>query len=306
MAYSTVLLDGTLSRDTTLSIASYLWTQTAGPTVTLSGAGAAQASFVAPKVSSPSTLTFMLTVTDSKGGASTTSGSLIVYPASAAQLTPAILAVELLQEVTDNIHNDAVPVDGPPLMGGTALIQVTMSGAVQKPTFSLVDATGRILGALTLSVSGSSSVQPIDFSGSFIVPTVPFQVLASGTTADGQKYSLTSPTSISPMNMTLAFSPPKLTLAAGASGTTQLIIFNAGTDASFTVQFTDPSGLLSNAGNVTISVAQGQSATVPITVSFPATLKNVFSPKLVASASVAGDATRSGITTLPVWLDGAP
>jgi hypothetical protein len=128
------------------------------------------------------------------------------------------------------------------------------------PTFSLVDATGATLGPLTLSISGSSSVQPIDFAGSFVAPSVPFQVAATGTTADGA--------------------------------------------ANFTVQFTNVSGLLSNASNLNVSVAQGQSVSVPITVTFPATLKNVFSPKLVATASVTGDATRTGTTTLPVWLDG--
>jgi len=306
MAYSPVLLDGTLSRDTTLAIASYAWTQTAGPTVTLTDASTAQASFTAPQVSSTSTLTFQLTVTDSKGGASTYSGNVSVYPASTAQLVPAFIALRFLSAVNDNMHNDAVPIDGPPLMGGSAIIQATLSGVVVNPTFTLVDANGKTLGPLTISTSGSGSVQPIDFAGILTVPTVPFRVLAAGTTADGQKYSLTSPRLVTPMNMTVAFAPSNLTLAPGASGATQLNIYNGGAAASFTVQFTDPSGLLANDANVTVQVAEGQSAAVPVTVTFPATLKNVFAPKLTATASVTGDPTRMGATTLPVWLDGSP
>ncbi|WP_202626694.1 glycosyl hydrolase family 18 protein [Steroidobacter agaridevorans] len=51
------------------SIASYLWTQTAGPGVTLNGASTATASFTAP--SSNTTLTFRLRVTDNQGATAT-------------------------------------------------------------------------------------------------------------------------------------------------------------------------------------------------------------------------------------------
>src|SRR5689334_5463667 len=51
------------------SIASYQWSQTAGPGVTLSGANTATASFTAP--ASNTTLTFRLTVTDNSGATGT-------------------------------------------------------------------------------------------------------------------------------------------------------------------------------------------------------------------------------------------
>ena len=64
----TVLLDGFNSSDPDDGIASYLWTQTAGPSVTLSDAGAVQPTFVAP-IADPSgaVLTFRLTVKDVGG-----------------------------------------------------------------------------------------------------------------------------------------------------------------------------------------------------------------------------------------------
>jgi subtilisin family serine protease len=61
---STVKLNGTVSSDPDGTIVSYAWTQLSGPTVTLSGAGAAVASFTAP---TQGTLVFELTVTDSDG-----------------------------------------------------------------------------------------------------------------------------------------------------------------------------------------------------------------------------------------------
>jgi hypothetical protein len=64
----TVLLDGSNSSDPDDGIASYLWTQTAGPSVTLSDAGAVQPTFVAPIVdSSGAVLTFRLTAKDVGG-----------------------------------------------------------------------------------------------------------------------------------------------------------------------------------------------------------------------------------------------
>jgi hypothetical protein len=50
------------------SVASYRWEQLAGPAVSFAN-GTAAISFVAPSLSSPSTLTFRLTATDNDGGA---------------------------------------------------------------------------------------------------------------------------------------------------------------------------------------------------------------------------------------------
>ena len=61
-----VTLSGTAD-DTDGTIASYVWEQTGGSTVLLSGADGAIATFAAPDVSMDGTLTFRLTVTDNDG-----------------------------------------------------------------------------------------------------------------------------------------------------------------------------------------------------------------------------------------------
>jgi len=64
----TITLDGSNSTDPDDGIASYLWTQTAGPTVTLSDPTAVQPSFTTPDVEPDGTsLVFELSVTDSGG-----------------------------------------------------------------------------------------------------------------------------------------------------------------------------------------------------------------------------------------------
>jgi hypothetical protein len=68
----TVTLDGSNSTDADGSIASYLWTQKAGASVTLSDAASAQPTFTAPYVGlTGEALTFQLTVTDNGGLADT-------------------------------------------------------------------------------------------------------------------------------------------------------------------------------------------------------------------------------------------
>lgn len=62
-----VSLSGTGSTDPDDGVASYQWSQTSGPTVTLSGANRATASFVSPRTRSGTRLVFRLTVKDKAG-----------------------------------------------------------------------------------------------------------------------------------------------------------------------------------------------------------------------------------------------
>jgi len=73
-----VNLDGSGSSDPDGSIASYAWTQTAGPTVTLNNDTTATPSFTAPLVVAQATLTFELTVTDDVGSQGTDTVDVII------------------------------------------------------------------------------------------------------------------------------------------------------------------------------------------------------------------------------------
>jgi K319-like protein len=72
---STVTLDASASQDPTGQGLAFIWVQTSGPTVTLTGANTAKATFKAPNVNGNTALTFLVTVTDAlgqKAAASTT------------------------------------------------------------------------------------------------------------------------------------------------------------------------------------------------------------------------------------------
>ncbi|MBI4776484.1 MAG: hypothetical protein HY788_20295 [Deltaproteobacteria bacterium] len=86
---SSVVLNGSGSSDPDDGIESYLWEQTAGPTVILTGATAAQASFTAPEVGLGGVaLTFRLTVTDHESLSST--DSVVVTVTDLAQNAPPV------------------------------------------------------------------------------------------------------------------------------------------------------------------------------------------------------------------------
>jgi hypothetical protein len=69
---TTVTLDGTGSGDADGDTLSYAWTQTAGPSVSLDDASAAQPTFTAPDVSAETTLTFEVEVSDGTDATSDT------------------------------------------------------------------------------------------------------------------------------------------------------------------------------------------------------------------------------------------
>jgi K319L-like, PKD domain/Fibronectin type III domain len=79
---ATVFLDGSKSSATSGSITSYAWTKTSGPAISLSGANTVRASFKAPSVSSITTLTFQLKVTNSQGLSDVDTCQVTVVPAT--------------------------------------------------------------------------------------------------------------------------------------------------------------------------------------------------------------------------------
>jgi hypothetical protein len=83
-AGATVALDGSGSSDPEGAIASYQWSQSGGPTVSLTGATTVRPTFVAPAVATDTVLTFALAVADAAGAGSSAAVRVTVRPAAAA------------------------------------------------------------------------------------------------------------------------------------------------------------------------------------------------------------------------------
>jgi hypothetical protein len=301
LSYATVLLDGSHSVDPTTQIVRYAWTQAAGPSVTLTGATTAQATFSAPQVTSPTPVSFVLSVTDAKGATSNAKATVTVSPATTADLHVGILSTTFFKPDTTSAHSQFDQTDGPPLAGATLTVRVALSGAVQSPTFALVDTSGKVLTPLTLSLLGSPSSQPIVFGGPVTIPAVPFAVSASGTTANGQTYSVRSSPAIPPMLMTISFVPSLVRVLPGTAGSSQLVIYNGGPAATFNISYSDSNALLTAQPASSIQIAAASTATIPVTVEYPPTPASLVAPRVITTASVSGDASRVGTATLRVW-----
>jgi hypothetical protein len=88
-----VTLDGSNSQPSD-GIQSFSWTQTGGPSVALSDANNARASFVAPAVTSNAILSFRLTVVNQSNQADTDSTLITVEPQATAAVTTALALLE--------------------------------------------------------------------------------------------------------------------------------------------------------------------------------------------------------------------
>ncbi|KHT47021.1 glycosyl hydrolase family 18 protein [Vibrio sinaloensis] len=82
---ATVSLDGSASKDSDGTIASYQWSQVSGTPVTLVGASSAAASFDVNEVTQTQTLSFKLTVTDNEGA---TASDTVTVTVNAKDLPP--------------------------------------------------------------------------------------------------------------------------------------------------------------------------------------------------------------------------
>jgi hypothetical protein len=126
------------------SIASYLWTQTAGPSVTLTGATTATATFTAPTVTADTVLSFQLTVTDNQGATGTASVDVTVRNVAVAQPDLAITA--LTAPVTSIRRGRTMTVSYTVQNLGTAPVLLTAT-AIYLSTDTTITTGDRVVGA---------------------------------------------------------------------------------------------------------------------------------------------------------------
>jgi serine protease len=133
MRGSAVTLDGTASSDPDGNIVSFAWTQTAGPTVTLTNADQAQVSFTAPDLADPTDLEFELTVTDNDGLSASDSVTITVVPQTFS--ISGVISVAASTD-TDSDVNDpdaAFQRNDTPAEAQTISNPVTLGGHVNRP-----------------------------------------------------------------------------------------------------------------------------------------------------------------------------
>lgn len=91
-----IMLSAELSDDVDGTIATYLWTQTSGPVVTLSDSTSLTPEFTAPDIDAVTTLTFELVVTDDQGATDSVTTNIFVNPTADNQVPNSMLEDSLL------------------------------------------------------------------------------------------------------------------------------------------------------------------------------------------------------------------
>ncbi|NQZ12651.1 MAG: VCBS repeat-containing protein, partial [Algicola sp.] len=108
---STVVLASN-SVDSDGSINTFQWTQTAGNTVSLLDANSAQASFVAPTLTTSQDLTFSLSIIDNEGATATDSVIVTVVPVNASPVIYAGADQSVNEQTTVTLSGSATDTDG--------------------------------------------------------------------------------------------------------------------------------------------------------------------------------------------------
>lgn len=119
------------------TIDSYAWEQTGGPSVLLSGAHTHRATFIAPAVSSPTSLWFRLTVTDNDGDSASDEAIVTVNP-----------GVPPAEEISIAVEKMADPMSA--MVGDTVRYTYTVTNTGEATLFNVTAIDDR-LGDITLS-----------------------------------------------------------------------------------------------------------------------------------------------------------
>ena len=177
-----VLLFGAGSSDPDGTISGYAWTQTAGPTVTLSYADTAHANFTAPAVSQDTVLTFRLTVADDVGTTAADTVRIAVRPSAANRAPQANAGTDQVATSGDSVTLFGISSWDPDgAIASHRWIQtqgpaVTLSGAATATaTFTAPAVSGETVLAFQLTVTDDDGATDTDTVRVTVEPPPPNQ-----------------------------------------------------------------------------------------------------------------------------------
>jgi hypothetical protein len=190
-----------------------------------------------------------------------------------------------------DIHGGFAPIPGQPLAGAEGTGEAAMLGSVATTTFKLVNEQGETIQDINLT-RDFPDASPDHFLGNFLLPAVPFRVVATGNDLTGIPYQRTFPTVYRAQVVGV-----EVTAAAGdvvRAGETSAFSFNVknlGGAAAYRVNVVSSLGTISGINPTILNLAAGTSGTVQFSLSVPADTPDGTSLAVTMTASKTDDST---------------
>ena len=158
-----VTLNGTGSNDPDGTIATFAWSQTGGPGVTLNGAGTASPSFTAPDLPGnqpPQTLTFSLLVTDNEGATDTDTVDVVVNQVNVPPVIQSQFPISTQEDTAVEITLTDLTVTDPDNNYPADFTLATQNGANYSRSGNVITPANDFVGTLTVPVTVNDGQDP--------------------------------------------------------------------------------------------------------------------------------------------------
>jgi hypothetical protein len=170
---------------------------------------------------------------------------------------------------TGDIHGGLSPIPGQPLASAEGTGEAAILGSFATATFKLVNEAGETIREINLAQNFPDAA-PDHFVGTFLLPDVPFRVIATGNDLSGFQYQRTFPTVYRAQVVGVEVNPGAGDIVqAGTITTYSFTVRNLGGPATFRINIVSSLGSITDVNPTLLSLAAGASGTVQFAVSVP-------------------------------------
>jgi hypothetical protein len=202
------------------------------------------------------------------------------------------VSVEFVKKGGRPGHEGLFRIQGQPLVGTPATLQASLSASATKTTeFYLVDEQGQTIQKLQMDAVNSDR-QFLEFVGSVDLPNVPFRVALSGRDSNEKQYQRFFASLFHAEGVEVIAKPDLDELFPGNIKQVAFKVRNIGPPRTFKITVTDTHKFLSSVEPKELALGAGESGTVQVELTVPATTASGVGDDLViVAASTAGPST---------------
>jgi len=189
-------------------------------------------------------------------------------------------------------HEGLFRIQGQPVAGTSAMLQVSLSGrATQSTEFYLVTEQGKTIEKLQMREVNSDR-ELLEFVGSVDLPGVPFRVAVSGRDSNGKQYQRFFSNLFHAESVEVSAKPKFEELSPGSTQQIAFTVRNIGVPRTFNITVTDSHRLVSEVEPKQLALGAGESGAVLVHLTVPAgTAPGLGDDVVIVAASTAGPPT---------------